>query len=88
MIKAFDERIMIGDDEIFVRELLGIPDYYDDNYPFQLEVGKENEGRTAYGVLYVYHGGKYLQDDMILIFDHQTRKLVKKSKGLSIHLIE
>ena len=79
-VKTFNTDIQMGDSYEIVRTQLGRPSLvlFDYATTEQMRPG-QNKG-TEGTVLWVYSGSLYLRDDLSLIFDRNTGKLIKKNR--------
>ncbi|MBC7360810.1 MAG: hypothetical protein H5U06_00760 [Candidatus Aminicenantes bacterium] len=74
-VEIYNKRIQIGDSIDEVLLLMGKPTLYDDMYHSELN------GDRA--IRLIYEGKFYLlSEDIELIFDYKTRKLIQKERGL------
>jgi hypothetical protein len=72
-VQAYN-KIQEGDHIIMVLAKMGKPSHYDDLY----YIKEGNEEKRA--ILVIYEGLYYLRDNIVLIFDYKTERLLRKER--------
>lgn len=75
-VKIYNEMIQIGDSIDKVLSLMGKPTIYDDLY----YIKQDGENKRTLRV--IYEGKIYFMNDIILIFDYETAKLIQKERAM------
>jgi len=81
-VKVFNTEIYIGDSLTNVRAKLGAPSRI-------IIERKSNKRETKYvlakpsiSILWIYNGSYFLRNDLCLVFDELTKRLVEKKRGI------
>ena len=85
-VKTFNLKIREGDSSNSVCIQMGRPSHVLSEYATLEQVGHGQEKGTARTILWVYSGSLYFRNDLSLIFDRDTGKLINKNRVN--HLIE
>ena len=79
-VKTFNSSVQIGDSYEVVRVQLGRPSLVLYDYATTEQVGLGQNKGTEGTVLWVYSGSLYFRNDLSLIFDRSSGKLIKKNR--------
>jgi hypothetical protein len=85
-VRAYNTKINIGDSLTSVRATLGMPSRIIMEYDNNNREIKYEPMKSVRSILWIYEGSYFLRDDLCLVFDELTLKLVEKKRG--IFLIE
>lgn len=74
-VKIYNENIQVGDPLAIVLALMGKPSEFSDHTSFNVN----GEERPA--IIIIYYGIYYLRENILLVFDYETKTLIHKERS-------